>query len=220
MTDEEYHNYINEYLICRNSLRLTASLNSVYGISSSHDDIDENERKSAVAKRMSELQSILTDARNEIVLSYGTPSPENIQTLKPNEIFVFGSNLVGKHGKGAALTARRKFGAIPGYGEGHFGQSYAIPTKDEFLDPCPVDFIASSISNFIDYAISHPEYEFLVTKIGCGLANFDVRVIANLFYRRHGAKNIHLPKEFIDFGTRSVVNMWKKENQYGCRQRD
>ena len=85
-------------------------------------------------------------------------------------IFVFGSNLAGRHGKGAALHARQNCGAIYGQGEGLQGQSYAIPTKDARLRTLPLGIIAVHINNFILFARSRPDLEFEVTRIGCGLA--------------------------------------------------
>jgi hypothetical protein len=96
-------------------------------------------------------------------------------------IFVFGSNLAGRHGKGAALYARQHFGAIYGQGEGLQGQSYAIPTKDEKLRVRGLSEIASSIRTFIDFANNNPELEFLITPVGCGLAGFEQSTIKPLF---------------------------------------
>lgn len=87
-------------------------------------------------------------------------------------IFVFGSNLAGKHGKGAALEARLKYGAIYGQGEGLQGQSYAIPTKDERLKPRSLVQIADSIEQFKTFAREHPELQFQITPIGTGLAGY------------------------------------------------
>ncbi len=89
-----------------------------------------------------------------------------------NPIFVFGSNLAGRHGKGAAIWARQHRGAIYGTGEGLQGQSYAIPTKDHKLRTLPLPAVTKSIMRFIDFANAHPHLVFEVTPIGCGLAGF------------------------------------------------
>lgn len=148
---------------------------------------------------------------NQIFESYGTPSPNNITSLKNNEVFVFGSNLAGIHGKGAALTAVKKYGAMYGKGYGHYGNSFAIPTKDEFLRPLNIDKIHRYIHSFVQYASEHPELEFMVTRIGCGLAGFNDSQIASLFYTIPGSKNIHLPEEFINIG--EWMKFWVTENK-------
>ena len=115
-------------------------------------------------------------------------TPENITSLAPNEIFVFGSNLSGMHGGGAALVAYRKFGAIMGQGVGLQGQSYGIPTMQG-----GVETIRPYVDEFIGFAKSHPELTFLVTRIGCGIAGFDDAEIAPLFEAAHEVDNIVLP---------------------------
>lgn len=89
-----------------------------------------------------------------------------------NDIFVFGSNQAGRHGKGAALFARKHHGAKYGQGYGLQGQSYAIPTKDEHIKTLPLDTIQIYIEDFIKFAKEHPELTFNITKIGCGLAGY------------------------------------------------
>jgi hypothetical protein len=96
-------------------------------------------------------------------------------------IFVFGSNLAGRHGKGAALHARRNCGAIYGQGTGRQGQSYAIPTKDKQIRTLPLYLIAAYVGDFLFYANSHPELQFVVTRIGCGLAGYRDEQIAPMF---------------------------------------
>ena len=96
-------------------------------------------------------------------------------------IFVFGSNLSGIHGAGAARDARRLFGAELGVGEGLTGNSYAIPTKDRRLKTRSLDDIKVSVDTFLQFARSHPEMKFTVTKIGCGLAGYTEDVIAPMF---------------------------------------
>lgn len=96
-------------------------------------------------------------------------------------IFVFGSNLAGIHGKGAALYARQHYGAVLGIGVGRQYNSYAIPTKDAKLKPLPLDKIAEYVTQFIEYAKAHPEEDFIVTKIGCGLAGYEEWQIIPMF---------------------------------------
>lgn len=110
-------------------------------------------------------------------------------------IFVFGSNMSGRHGKGAALAARVKYGAIYGQAEGLQGNSYAIPTKDVFLRPLPLATIARKVETFKAYAASHPELQFQLTPIGCGLAGYLPGEIAPLF--AGVTENVDLPAEFL-----------------------
>ena len=119
-------------------------------------------------------------------------TPERIEELKADEIFVFGSNLAGMHGGGAAWFAFRKFGAVMGCGVGLRGQSYAIPTMQG-----GVETIKPYVDEFISFARSHPEFFFYVTRIGCGIAGFKDREIAPLFKDAAGMENICLPKSFV-----------------------
>lgn len=96
-------------------------------------------------------------------------------------IFVFGSNLRGLHGLGAAREALVSHGAVYGLGVGAAGNSYAIPTKDERLLTLPLGAVEGHVSTFLDYARQNPESEFKVTRIGCGLAGFKDAEIAPLF---------------------------------------
>ena len=121
------------------------------------------------------------------------------QIIEP--VFVFGSNLAGRHGKGAALYARQRCGAIYGQGEGLQGNSYAIPTKDENLHSLLLDEILDHVVTFLEFACSHPELEFQVTPIGCGLAGFKPSEIAPMF-DMPAPPNVHLPREF-----REVLNV-------------
>ena len=116
-------------------------------------------------------------------------TPEFITSLEPNEIFVFGSNLQGMHGGGAALVAYRKFGAIMGQGVGLQGQSYGMPTLHG-----GVETIRPYVDEFIEFAKVHPELTFLVTRIGCGIAGFTNEEIAPLFLAAHNIGNIVLPE--------------------------
>jgi len=133
----------------------------------------------------------IDSAESRMKKAYGQQrrtTPEFITSLEPNEIFVFGSNLKGMHGGGAAYIAYRKFGAIMGQGVGLQGQSYAIPTMQG-----GVDTIRPYVDEFIWFAKQHPELTFLVTRIGCGIAGFTDEEISPLFEAAHGVENIVLP---------------------------
>lgn len=120
-------------------------------------------------------------------------TPYSINFLKPDEVFVFGSNLDGFHGGGAARAAVQRFGAIMGQGVGLQGQSYAIPTMQG-----GVETIKPYVDEFITFAKAHPELKFYVTRIGCGIAGFRDEEIAPLFQDAIGVDNIILPKSFAD----------------------
>ena len=128
-----------------------------------------------------------------MVKSDWQPAPDNITQLEPGQIFVFGSNLQGAHGGGAARIAAERFGAVWGQGVGLQGRSYAIPTMQG-----PVSSIKPYVDEFINFADSHPEYEFLVTRIGCGIAGFKDEQIAPLFKEALKIKNIRLPRTFLE----------------------
>ena len=119
-------------------------------------------------------------------------TPDYITVLKPDEVFVFGSNLEGMHGGGAARLAYEAFGAIWGQGVGLQGQSYAIPTMQG-----GVDTIKPYVDEFIAFARKHPELFFYVTRIGCGIAGFLDSEIAPLFSDATEIQNICLPKTFV-----------------------
>ncbi len=120
-------------------------------------------------------------------------TPEFITELKTDEIFVFGSNLAGMHGGGAAYVAFKKFGAVMGCGVGLCGQSYAIPTMQG-----GVETIKPYVDEFITFASAHPELFFYVTRIGCGIAGFRDKEIAPLFAKAVGLENVCLPKSFAN----------------------
>lgn len=109
-------------------------------------------------------------------------------------IFVFGSNLQGRHGKGAALYARHHHGAIYGQAEGHQGNSYGIPTKSTPWQSLPLWVIGDHIRRFCDYARANPGLTFQLTPIGCGLAGYKYEEIAPLF--KDAPENVLKPKEF------------------------
>lgn len=124
-----------------------------------------------------------------------------ITELKDNQIFVFGSNEAGRHGRGAAKTAL-KWGAKYGVGNGIQGKTYGIPTKNGNLDVLTIPRIKKYVDMFITYAITHPELEFLVTEIGCGLAGYKPDDIAPLFI--NVPNNCKLPQKFINIIYNSI----------------
>ena len=111
-------------------------------------------------------------------------------------IFVFGSNLAGRHGAGSAKYAVQNHGAIYGQGVGLQGNSYALPTKDEHIKTLPLERIEEYVKDFIRFACEHTEYTFNVTKIGCGLARIPVPTMKRMFLNALGLSNVNLPKEF------------------------
>jgi len=96
-------------------------------------------------------------------------------------VFVFGSNLAGRHGRGAALYARDIYGAKNGVGRGPTGQAYAIPTKDEFVESLALESIEHYVKEFLEYARFKKDDVFFVTRIGCGLAGYTNKQIAPMF---------------------------------------
>lgn len=120
-------------------------------------------------------------------------SSNRITRLAPNEIFVFGSNLQGMHGGGAARMAYEHFGAVWGKGVGLYGQSYAIPTMQG-----GVETIKPYVDDFLHFSVMHGELDFLVTEIGCGIAGFTPHEIAPLFFKavENDVRNVYLPESF------------------------
>ncbi len=123
------------------------------------------------------------------------------QLLTDNAVFVFGSNLGGRHGAGAALYARQHCGAIYGQGAGMQGSSYAIPTKDARLRVLPLIEIAVHVKRFITYAamceLKGIKLVFNVAPIGCGLAGYKPTEIAPMFVNALNLPNVSLPPEFL-----------------------
>lgn len=113
------------------------------------------------------------------------------------EIFVFGSNLAGRHGAGAALFAKQHHGAVYGQGNGFQGCSYAIPTKDIHLRPLPLETIKFYVDVFIGLAGEHADFKFKVTRIGCGLAGYKDSDIAPMF--KQAPANCVLPEGWREY---------------------
>ena len=118
---------------------------------------------------------------------------DTIDSLYPNEVFVFGTNPNGEHTSRAARTAVQKFGAVEGEGNGLFGQSYAIPVHKHRRA-----LMADAVGKFIDVAKNNPSKKFLVLAIGCGAAGMDAAFVALMFRKAIEIENISLPKLFID----------------------
>jgi len=123
-------------------------------------------------------------------------SPEYITKLEDNEIFVFGSNLSGRHGKGAAKQALT-WGAKWGQAAGLQGKTYGIPTKDASIRrTLTIVEIKPYVDEFIKFAKENPQLIFLVTEVGCGLAGLKPKDVAPLFKDTVNLENVHLPARF------------------------
>lgn len=120
-------------------------------------------------------------------------SPDRIDHLDEDQVFVFGSNLAGNHGAGAAAMAMDKFGAIWGQGMGMQGKSYAIPTMHGGIEE-----IKPYVDEFIQFARDNRYLTFLVTRVGCGIAGFSDKEMAPLFEDAIHLDNVYLPKSFVD----------------------
>lgn len=119
-------------------------------------------------------------------------TPELISTLEKDEIFVFGSNLHGKHHGGAARFAHKHFGAVMGEGIGLHGQSYAIPTTMRR------GLIENYAKDFVCFAKDHPELRFLLTPVGCGIAGYTPEQVAPMFAECLEMENVWMPQSFLD----------------------
>jgi hypothetical protein len=124
-------------------------------------------------------------------------TPEKVEKLEWYQVFVFGSNQSGIHGAGAAKAARQ-WGAIIGKPVGEYGQTYAIPTKDNNLKTLSVDIIKRYVDEFIEHARLNEQKEYLVTEIGCGLAGYNPEDIAPLFKNVMPLYNVRLPEKFYN----------------------
>lgn len=127
-------------------------------------------------------------------------TPEHITELQPDEIFVFGSNENGAHMGGAAKIAYDHFGAVWGQAVGHFGQSYAIPTLDRDMQRVEPEELYIHLKDFLQYVQKRLNLKFYLTKIGCGIAGWNVEDVKNIFWEVLGSEpipeNLFIPKEF------------------------
>lgn len=121
-------------------------------------------------------------------------APRVIKSLRDNEVFVFGSNVLGQHNGGAARCAVERFGAINGHPEGIQGQSYAIPTDGNSFED-----LKEAIGRFTDYVVMHPQNNFILTAVGCGAAGYTPEQIAPLFRQAYSFGNVFLPASFLRF---------------------
>jgi uncharacterized protein (DUF1810 family) len=137
----------------------------------------------AEAEEMKKLESSENNPESRI-------TPERIDRLAANEIFVFGSNALGRHFGGAAKAAVERFGAIMGQGHGLQGKSYAINSMSGIPE------LEKEIKQFVQFAQSNPQMHFLVTPIGCGIAGYSPKEIAPLFTECKDLQNVSLPKSF------------------------
>lgn len=138
----------------------------------------------------------MADKRATETLNDWTEAKKHEQRLpdkipRPDQVFVFGSNLPGLHGRGAAKFAVQHFGAVYGQGEGHQGNSYAIPTKKRWNKALQLSDVRKHVERFIHFARSNPDLQFFITRVGCGLAGFTDSQIAPLF--REAPDNCELP---------------------------
>ena len=160
----------------------------------------DSSSKRAYYRKMNEMYSggaglsemDLMEQKRRFAREYYGPrvTPDNIRTLAPGEVFVFGSNIRGFHAGGAAAAAMHHFGAIWGQGEGLQGQSYAIPTMEG------IESLTNAVARFTQFATEHPELRFLVTRIGCGIAGYAPAAIAPLFRDCINLENVTLPADF------------------------
>ena len=130
--------------------------------------------------------------KNTSVINGCRIASDRISDLDGNEIFVFGSNIQGAHGGGAARYAHQKFGAEWGVGEGLTGRTYALPTMEGDAS------MKNAVNRFIACAKAHPELIFLVTAVGCGIAGYTPDEVAPLFREATSLENVYLPQVFWD----------------------
>lgn len=129
---------------------------------------------------------------NKHIINGRRVASDKISTLAPGEIFVFGSNMEGMHGGGAARYANKNFGAEWGVGEGLTGRTYALPTMEGKAS------MKQAVEHFTSCAKEHPELTFLVTAIGCGIAGYTPEEVAPLFKDAAQLENVYLPQLFWD----------------------
>ncbi len=152
-------------------------------------------KRDAFRNACEEEREEMFGAMNENYFTEGERvAPQFISSLAPNEVFVFGSNVFGKHNGGAAYIALSRFGAVMGQAEGIQGQSYAIPSVG-----CTFEEIRMAVERFTEYAVLHPNKKFMLTAIGCGNAGYTPRQIAPLFCSAYGFGNVYVPASFLPY---------------------
>ena len=130
--------------------------------------------------------------KNTSIVNGRRVAADRIVELGAGEVFVFGSNIQGAHGGGAAWFAHKHFGAEWGVGEGLTGHTYALPTMEG------KDAMKDAVNRFIACARQHPELTFLVTAVGCGIAGYTPEEVAPLFKEATSLENVYLPQVFWD----------------------
>lgn len=170
------------------------------GRDGSREEVIEKYRQHLLSR--SDLLESLHELRGKALGCWCSPQACHGDVLAEtaDAVFVFGSNLAGRHGKGAALVAREHYGAVYGQGLGRHGDSYAIPTKDADLRTLPLSAIEINVIFFLSHARAHPGLKFRLTPIGCGLAGYAPEQIAPMFLYSPG--NVILPPEFMRVLTR------------------
>lgn len=150
-------------------------------------------KKQAPNEMDNKAQNMNMSVVNTQVIAGKRMAKDDIRTLNPNEIFVFGSNRQGMHGGGAAYYAYKHFGSEWGKGEGLYGQSYALPTMEG------EESFRSAVERFLLFAAEHQEYTFLVTAVGCGIAGYTVEEVAPWFAPAIAMENVYLPRAFWNY---------------------
>lgn len=145
-------------------------------------------------------------------------TPKLVEKLEPNQIFVFGSNLLGNHMDGAANVAFYEFGAYWGVGEGFTGQTYALPTLDENYKRVTLDALYDSFVKFLKSVSSRQHREFIMTPVGCGIAGFNTNQVADTFWKAVNdnfsgvafeLRRIVLPEQFVrSEKERAIYDIW------------
>ena len=130
--------------------------------------------------------------KNTSIVNGRRVAADRIAELGEGEVFVFGSNIQGAHGGGAAWFAHKHFGAEWGVGDGLTGRTYALPTMEG------KDAMKGAVNRFIACARQHPELTFLVTAVGCGIAGYTPEEVAPLFKEATSLENVYLPQAFWD----------------------
>ena len=122
---------------------------------------------------------------------------DGTKPINPNTIFVFGSNLAGRHGAGAAKAAHDYYGAVYGVGEGLTGRSYALPTVDNNICMLPLVDITGAVARFKEFATNNPDMQFFMTRVGCVLAGYSNEIIAPMF--KGCSNNVDFPQDWKEF---------------------
>ena len=190
---------------CHDVVEVTMKLSIDHVMAFDHDDLGaanswhrDSSSKRAYYERMNRVFNANESRERKMAMHRANArayyadriTPDWIDQLADDEVFVFGSNPEGTHTGGAAAHAVKHFGAIVGRGEGIQGKSYAIPTTGDF------NLFGEAVQRFIEYAALRPHKRFLVTRVGCGNGGHSVREVARLFIRAIRLENISLPEDF------------------------